>query len=81
MKAKKQKDNNLSGVTKKNYFSLSQDEHTKLIESFYHVESTVRLVKETCFDRGAGSQDYMDISLCLGLAEEKLKSIENLISK
>jgi hypothetical protein len=69
---------------KKGYY-LTDEEYCKFTDSFFQVESTIRILKENSFEKGhsddPGHQNLLDVANCLEVIQEKLEVMAPLLGK
>ncbi len=65
-------------------YQITEEEHGDLMESLFQVESIIRILEESCSDKGNRSkenQPFLDVANCLIMAQDKLKYAMSLLDK
>lgn len=66
----------------KSGFRMTDEQHYELMEKLFQVESMVRVLGESCYQKGLGpkeNQPIMDVANCLILVQDKVRGIQRLL--
>ncbi len=60
--------------------SLAEKESSDAQDAFYKLESIIRIARQKCEENGE-SQDLEDVGALMEMAQEKLKTIKNILTE